>query len=51
MIIFDIEGYDAPYACHDFELKLQSFKDCQKWKIYRMIGNYPISYGYNYILI
>ena len=29
MVNFDIEGHDAPYACHDFELKLHSFKDCQ----------------------
>jgi hypothetical protein len=51
MIIFDMEGYDASNACHVFELKLHSLKDCQKWKVYAMIGNSPISYGYNYILI
>ena len=26
MIIFDIEGYEVPYACHDFELKIAFLK-------------------------
>ena len=34
MSTIDIEGYDAPYVCHDFELTLHSFIRLLKWKVF-----------------
>ena len=31
---FDIEWYDAPYVCHNFELTLHSFIRLLKWKVF-----------------
>ena len=37
MSTFDVEGYDAPYVCHDFELTLHSL--LLRWKVLGIISN------------
>ena len=39
MSTIDIEGYAAPYVCHDFELTLHSFIRLLKWKVFGIISD------------